>query len=136
MTMRSVVCRLQSLSLVLHLEIAESCGELADDSLMPQQCSHVPGHLELSRHERHLRVELTGRYAHGRLVCVGDGHIGTISGAPPDGRRFQGIFAAGCDEHNIDIAGPGGSCGGDGGIDLADILAVLDAFQGASDCCP
>ena len=33
-----------------------------------------------------------------------------------------------------DIAGPGGSCGPDGLIDLQDILAVLDAFGGDPRC--
>ena len=32
--------------------------------------------------------------------------------------------------------GEAGDCSPDGDVDLLDILGVLDAFQGASDCCP
>ena len=50
--------------------------------------------------------------------------------------RMADTFAEGCELHNIDIAGAGGSCGRDGSIDIFDIFAVLDAFVGIDDCCP
>lgn len=49
---------------------------------------------------------------------------------------FQGEFAAGCTNTNIDISGPGDTCMPGGGIDLLDILAVLDASQNTANCCP
>ena len=45
------------------------------------------------------------------------------------------MFTEGCARSNIDIAGAGGSCGQDGGIDIFDIFAVLDAFRGVDRCC-
>ena len=48
---------------------------------------------------------------------------------------FQGTFSEGCEFVNIDIAGQGGGCTPNQAIDLSDILAVLDAFQGMSSCC-
>ena len=48
---------------------------------------------------------------------------------------FQSLFAPGCEVSNIDIASQSDACVPDGLIDLTDILAVLDAFQGAATCC-
>ena len=48
---------------------------------------------------------------------------------------FANSFSGGCELVNIDIAGQEGSCTPNGLIDLFDILAVLNAFQGDDNCC-
>ena len=53
-----------------------------------------------------------------------------------DGIFFNGTgdFTGGCPLPNLDLAGPFG-CGPDGAIDVFDLIASFDAFNGSEKCC-